>query len=119
MGFGAYSGAVLAKLLPAGIVLSTMLRILRTLFVGTVVGLILLPLGLLAAVIGLPLLLIAGLIGAPLLVAAALVLGVLVFAAGLVVAVIAGKLLLFVVFPIWLIVEITRSCRRPRIYTSY
>jgi hypothetical protein len=93
-----------------------MLRIIRTLVVGTVVGLIVVPLGLLAAVIGLPLLLLAGLIGAPLLLAAGIVLAVLVFAAGLVMALIVGKLILFVVFPIWLIVEISRSCRRPRVY---
>jgi hypothetical protein len=94
-----------------------MLRILRTLFLGSVIGLVLVPFGLLAVVIGVPLLLLAALVGAPLLFAAGLVLAVLVFAAGLVVAVVAGKILLFVVFPIWLVVEITRSLRRPRVHS--
>jgi hypothetical protein len=96
-----------------------MLRVIRTLFVGLVVGAILVPFGLMAALIGLPLLLIAGLIGAPLLLVGGLVLGVLVFAAGLVVAVIVGKLILFVVFPIWLIVEISRSLRRSPVRGYY
>ena len=94
-----------------------MLRILRTLFVGLVLGLVLLPFGLLAVVVGLPLLILAALVGAPLLFAVGIVMAVLVFAAGLVIAVIAGKILLFIVFPIWLVVEITRALRRPsRVY---
>lgn len=96
-----------------------MLRIIRTLFVGLVVGLVLVPFGLLAAVVGIPLLLVAALVGAPLLIVAGLVMAVLALAAGLVVAVIAGKILLFIVFPIWLIVEISRCCRRPRVYNTY
>jgi hypothetical protein len=96
-----------------------MLRILRTLFLGLAIGLVLVPFGLLAVVIGVPLLLLAGLVGAPLLFAAGLVLAVLLFAAGLVVAVVAGKILLFIVFPIWLVVEITRSLRRPRVHSYY
>src|ERR1700733_14643492 len=86
-GFGVRSGV---KLSLYRVVLATMLRILRTLFVGLVLGLVLLPFGVMA---------------------------VLVFAAGLVIAVIAGKILLFIVFPIWLVVEITRALRRPsRVY---
>ncbi|HWZ58904.1 MAG TPA: hypothetical protein VNW46_08005 [Gemmatimonadaceae bacterium] len=96
-----------------------MLRILRTLVVGLTVGLVLVPLGLVAVVIGLPLLLLAALVGAPLLFAAAVVMAVLALAAGLVVAVVAGKIMLFIVFPIWLVVEITRSLRRPRVHSYY
>jgi hypothetical protein len=101
------------------VVQHAMLRILRTLVVGLFIGLVLVPFGLVAAVIGIPLLLLAAFIGAPLLLAFGVVAAVLALAAGLVVAVVAGKILLFIVFPIWLIVEITRSCRRPRVYSSY
>jgi hypothetical protein len=94
-----------------------MLRIIRTLVVGLVVGLVLVPFGLVAAVIGIPLLLVAAFVGAPLLFAFGIVMAVLALVAGFVVAVIAVKVLLFIVFPIWLIVEIARAVRRPRVYT--
>lgn len=87
-----------------------MLRIVRTLMIGLFVGLVLLPLGLVAAVVGIPLLLLAAFIGAPLLLVGVVVMGALALAAGLVVAVIAGKILLFIVFPIWLVTEIVRAC---------
>src|SRR5271170_5052262 len=104
-----------AKLLGGFAVQHAMFRIIRTLMIGLFVGLVLVPFGLIAAVVAIPLLLLAAFVGMPLLFALGIVAAVLALAAGLVVAVIAGKILLFIVFPIWLIVEISRSIRRPRV----
>jgi hypothetical protein len=91
-----------------------MLALVRTVVLGLLIGLVLIPLGLVVAVVAIPVFLLAVFVGAPVLLVLAVVALVLALVAGVVVAALAGKLLLCVVFPIWLVVEIVRALRGRR-----
>jgi hypothetical protein len=92
--------------------------VVRAVVLGLLIALVLVPLGLIAVVIGVPLVLLALVIGAPLLLVGGVVACALLFALAVVLAVVTTKVLVFVIFPIWLVVEIVRAvtggCSRRR-----